>query len=157
MAKQASGSRYNRESKYELNVTAFLASLLYKNENVENYRISSNIVDTHPFDDIVAEVQFKDSNQSQLYAIKIGSGDCNLDIIEYYDGYKKFIQEGGLKLDCSVEKKCIYFCYFCNRRLANTTFRLEVNDESIDLELRLHSRLYNIHDTILDEANCYEF
>ncbi|GJQ87146.1 hypothetical protein Trydic_g8745 [Trypoxylus dichotomus] len=73
MAKQTPGSKCDRH-KYELSVTALFGSPVSKNENVENYRIFPNVGEAHPFDDIVAEVHFKNLEQKQLYVIRVKSG-----------------------------------------------------------------------------------
>ncbi|GJQ81893.1 hypothetical protein Trydic_g12436 [Trypoxylus dichotomus] len=96
MAKQTPGSKCDTGSKYELSVIAFFASTLFKNENVENYRIFSNYDEAQPFDDIVAEVRFRELEHSQIYAIQVKSGKDRLNI-KRYDEYNSIVGRGGLK------------------------------------------------------------
>ncbi|GJQ87536.1 hypothetical protein Trydic_g18477 [Trypoxylus dichotomus] len=156
MAKQTSGSKCDTGSKYELSVTTFFASFLSKNENVENYRIFSNFDEAQPFDDIVAEVQFKGLERRQIYAIQIKSGRDKLNVNKYCDGYNKIIGRGGLKFGENTRKDPIYFWYFCSKSPTKDVFPMTNNGDRIDLKLRMRSRPYNIHETILSCAAPYE-
>ncbi|GJQ87155.1 hypothetical protein Trydic_g8743 [Trypoxylus dichotomus] len=154
MAKQTPGSKCDTGSKYELSVTALFVSSLSKNENVENYRIFTNVGEAHPFDDIVAEVHFKNSAQKQLYAIQVKSGKDKSAINKYFDGYDKIMGKGGLKLGESVRNDRIDFWYFCSK---NPTRNTMIKDgETIDLKTRTRSTPYNVHEAILGKAVSYE-
>ncbi|GJQ81969.1 hypothetical protein Trydic_g4702, partial [Trypoxylus dichotomus] len=154
MAKQTPGSKCDTGSKYELSVTALFVSSLSKNENVENYRIFTNVGEAHPFDDIVAEVHFKNSEQKQLYAIQVKSGKDKSAMNKYFDGYDKIMGKGGLKLGESVRNDRIDFWYFCSKSPTRNT--MIKDGETIDLKIRTRSTPYNVHEAILGKAVSYE-
>ncbi|GJQ81133.1 hypothetical protein Trydic_g10282, partial [Trypoxylus dichotomus] len=156
MAKQTPGSKCDTGTKYELSVTALFASFLSKNENVENYRIFSNIGEAQPFDDIVSEVYFKEAEQSQIYAIQIKSGKDKFNVNKYCDGYEKIAGSEGLRLGENTRNNRIHFWYFCNKGLTKNTFSIVRNAETIDLKLRPRSRPYNIHEAVFDKIVSFE-
>ncbi|GJQ81967.1 hypothetical protein Trydic_g4700 [Trypoxylus dichotomus] len=154
MAKQTPGSKCDTGSKYELSVTALFVSSLSKNENVENYRIFTNVGEAHPFDDIVAEIHFKNSEQKQLYAIQVKSGKDKSAMNKYFEGYDKIMGKGGLKLGESVRNERIDFWYFCSKSPTRNT--MIKDGETIDLKTRTRSTPYNVHEAILGKAVSYE-
>ncbi|GJQ65956.1 hypothetical protein Trydic_g15420, partial [Trypoxylus dichotomus] len=95
------GAESDKGRKYELSVIALLASTLSKNENVEDYRIFSNAQKYQPFDDVVAKVVFKGSEQEQIYAIQTKCGNDKFQIKKYFDGYNEIVkQEDEKKIQC---------------------------------------------------------
>ncbi|GJQ87539.1 hypothetical protein Trydic_g20641 [Trypoxylus dichotomus] len=156
MAKQTPGSKCDTGTKYELSVTAFVASFLSINENVQDYRIFSNFDEAQPFDDIVAEVQFKGLERRQIYAIQIKSGRDKLNVNKYCDGYKKIIGRGGLKFGENARNDSIHFWYFCSKSPTKDVFPMSNNGDTIDLKLRMRSRPYHIYETILNGTTSYE-
>ncbi|GJQ87538.1 hypothetical protein Trydic_g20640, partial [Trypoxylus dichotomus] len=156
MAKQTPGSKCDTGSKYELSVTALVASFLSKNKNVENYRIFSNIGEAQPFDDIIAEVQFKTLKQTQTYAIQVKSGNDKLNINKYLDGYEKIMKNGGLKFGTGIRNKRIHYWYFCNKNPTKKVFPMTTSGNTIDLKLKLRNGPYNVDETILGKALAHE-
>ncbi|GJQ75857.1 hypothetical protein Trydic_g2702, partial [Trypoxylus dichotomus] len=95
------GTDTDKGRKYELSVIALLASTLSKNENVEDYRIFSNAQKYQPFDDVVAKVVFKGSEQEQIYAIQTKCGNDKFQIQKYFNGYNEIVkQEDEKSIQC---------------------------------------------------------
>ncbi|KRT84771.1 Ankyrin repeat-containing protein [Oryctes borbonicus] len=156
MAKQTPGSKCDTGSKYELSVTALFASHLSKNENVEDYRIFSNFCEAQPFDDIVAEVHFRGSDQKQLYAIQVKSGRDKLNLNKYWEGYDRIVGGRGLRLGENMRNDHINFWYFCSKSPTKNIISLTRHVDTIDFKFRPRSRPYNIHEAILDRGVCFE-
>ncbi|KRT86431.1 hypothetical protein AMK59_2859 [Oryctes borbonicus] len=156
MAKQTPGSKCDTGSKYELSVTALFIALLSKNANVEDYRIFSNLAEAQPFNDIVAEVQFKGSKQTQICAIQVKSGKDNLNVNKYCNGYDKIIVEGGLKFGDSARNDRISFWYFCSKSPTKKTFPLTRKAGTVDLKLKPRCGPCNLHESIFDKTVSHE-
>ncbi|GJQ88008.1 hypothetical protein Trydic_g17540, partial [Trypoxylus dichotomus] len=152
---QTPGSESDRGRKYELSVAAFIASSLSQNENVEDYRIYSNLRKYQPFDDVVVEVHFKESKGSQIYAIQTKSGNYKFHINKYLEGYrvitKEICQEKIHFWHFSVKNiEYLEQQFFKNRHLkgfackepSNTDSKHILDKKSFEHEL-LRNRLYN--------------
>ncbi|GJQ88636.1 hypothetical protein Trydic_g22021, partial [Trypoxylus dichotomus] len=103
------GTDIDKGRKYELSVIALIASSLSQNESVEDYHIFSNEKKYLPFDDVVAKVLFKGSEQEQIYAIQTKCGRDQFNLDKYFEGYKKIIEQ--------EDKTTIQFWYLAVRNV----------------------------------------
>lgn len=127
--------------KYQLSLTAYLASHLSKNQKVRDYHVFYEREEVAPFDDIVLAVDYIDSKDLHLYLIQAKSGRDKLDISKYIKGYInitlkkpwKFLGNAG-----TIREENIHFWYITSKKLPHNTVSFNDDTLAIDLDIKEH-------------------
>ncbi|GJQ64960.1 hypothetical protein Trydic_g19314, partial [Trypoxylus dichotomus] len=135
------GVESTKGRKYQLSVIALVASTLSKNKSVEDYRIFSDLAKYYPFDDVVAKVVFKGSEQKQIYAIQTKCGNDKFKIEKYFNGYNEIVKK--------EDEKSIQCWYFAVKDV--DYFAQQFMKQGLQWERRSNA---NPRD-IFNEAPCY--
>ncbi|KAI4455455.1 ankyrin repeat-containing protein [Holotrichia oblita] len=138
---RTSNAAASKGSKYEFNVIAFLASLLSRDTNVEDYRIFYDHAMFHPFDDVVVEVIFSGSTDPSLYVLQIKSGEDKLPLNKYFEGYEKIIANKNV-LD-KYKKEKIQFWYFRGTEKLMGRKTISINNKTIPVKAKKCSKIEN--------------
>lgn len=127
--------------KYQLSVTAYLASLLSKTETVKDYHIFYERDEVAPFDDIVLAVNYTDSNDFFLYLVQVKSGKDKLDVKKYLDGYNKITKNKlwkFLEINGKIAEDDVQFWYITSKSIARDIVFKE-DSETVNLYIPKHS------------------
>ncbi|KAI4455152.1 ankyrin repeat ph and sec7 domain containing protein secg-related [Holotrichia oblita] len=140
--------------KYQLSVTAYLASLLSKDKTVQDYHIFYEVQEVEPFDDIVLAVQYNDSEDFRLYLVQVKSGKVKLDVNTYLKAYNQITE--NKRWEClknqvrKINSADIQFWYFACQKFRPQPIPFH---EGKQLEIRKRTRK---DDKPIVEKNVYE-
>ncbi|KAI4455156.1 pote ankyrin domain [Holotrichia oblita] len=140
--------------KYQLSVPAYLASLLSKDEIVQDYHIFYEIQEVKPFDDIVLAVQYNDSEAFRLYFVQVKSGKVKLDVNTYLNAYKRITE--NKRWEClrnrvsKISEGDIQFWYFACKRLPPQPIPF------LEGKLEIRKRELTDEKLIIKKKNVYE-
>ncbi|KAI4455209.1 molting protein mlt-4 [Holotrichia oblita] len=139
--------------KYQLGVTAYLASQLSQHQTVKDYYIFYEVQEVEPFDDIVLAVQFNGSEDFNLYLVQVKSGKVSLDIKKYLDGYNKIKQNKNRKFFGKIGKineENIQFWYFACKILSKSQ-DISFKEDSETKQFELKERKSDATGSIIDQ------
>lgn len=126
--------------KYQFSVTAYLASLLSRNENVTNYHIFYERDEVAPFDDIVVAVNYSKSEDVHLYLIQAKSGKDKLDAGKYLKGYNKIRKDKPWKflknISGKISENNVNLWYIISKNVPHDSVPLKVDENIVDLEIK---------------------
>lgn len=156
----------NKGYKYQRSVTAYLASVISKDERVQDYRLFYEVDQLHPFDDIVLVVNYYGLNGLRLYLIQVKAGKINNRTTEielstkYLNGYNKIMKNKSwrcLKNIGNVSEENIQCWYFACENFAFDTIYLQKGFAVKELEIK--QRIFEGTDSIIkftNDHNLYE-
>lgn len=133
--------------RYELSVIALFAVRLSSNENVEDYTIFCLPIDeAQPFNSILVEVKFKETNKLYLYVIRVKAGKEKLNINKYMHAYTNFLHEIIKK---HVDNDTIQFWYYCSKRPSRIVFSSNTQLQDVEVKITKRSKPYNLPESLL--------